>query len=173
MPKGMKIDHQALSKRRLKALEYYKKGIWQSEISRRLDVPRQTVSRWILAYKTSGKKALLWNGKKGRPPKLSPEAMKNVEKSLLRGPKAFGYKNDLWTLRRVGKLIADQEKITYDQATVWRVLKKMNWSPQRPAKKAIQRNEEAIEIWRKKRWPQVKKKPAKTRPEFSSLTKVI
>lgn len=173
MPKGMKIDHEALAERRLSALKLYKSGVWQSEISRRLDVPRQTVSRWILAYKSSGKKALAWNGRKGRPSKLSPQALRNIEKALLRGPKAFGYKNDLWTLRRVGKLISEMENITYDQATVWRLLKKMNWSPQRPAKKAIQRNEAAIEIWRKERWPEVKKKPGKSMPKYSLSTKVV
>lgn len=173
MPKGMKIDHEALAARRLKALALYKAGIWQSEISRRLDVPRQTVNRWILAYKASGKKALIWNGKKGRPSKLSPQALRNIEKALLRGPKAFGYKNDLWTLRRVGKLISETENITYDQATVWRVLRKLNWSPQRPAKKAIQRNEAAIDTWRRESWPRIKKKPEIPGRKYSSSTKAV
>jgi transposase len=173
MPKGMKIDHKELESRRLNALEFHKRGVWQSEISRRLSVSRQTVSRWILAYKSEGKKALVWNGKKGRPRKLAEPGIKRIEKALLLGPKAFGYKNDLWTLRRIGKLIKDRENITYDQATVWRLLKKMNWSPQRPAKKAIQRDETAIETWRKKRWPQVKKKPENSGPKYSSSMKVV
>ncbi len=105
--------------------------------------------------------------------KLSPQALRRIEKALLRGPKAFGYKNDLWTLRRVGKLISEMENITYDQATVWRLLKKMNWSPERPAKKAIQRDEAAIEIWRQEGWPQVKKKTGKSMPKYSSSTKVV
>lgn len=173
MPKGLRIDHEALATRRLKALELYRAGIWQSEISRKLDVSRQTVSRWILAYKTSGKKALVWNGKKGRPSKLSPQALRRIEKALLRGPKAFGYKTDLWTLRRIRDLISKMEGVTYDQATVWRLLKKLSWSPQRPAKKAIQRDEAAIETWRKEAWPRIKKKPEIQGQEYFLSTKAV
>jgi len=47
--------------------------------------------------------------------------------------------------------------VHYHPGHVWRVLQKMRWSLQRPAKQAKERNAEAVEEWKGETWPALKK----------------
>jgi len=88
----------------------------------------------------------------GRKPKLADEQLAAVEEALIKGAEAHCYANALWTLPRVAEVI---ERVLRDQ---------LDWSWQRPARRAVERNDEAVEQWIKKRWPQLKKAPgARTR----------
>jgi len=66
---------------------------------------------------------------------------------------ALGYPTDLWTPPRVGELIEKEFGRRYSDTLVWRILKSMNWSCQRPTGRAMQRDEGANQEWKKKRWP--------------------
>jgi transposase len=95
--------------------------------------------------------------------------MAQLEQCLKQGPEQFGYLSGLWTLARVGKLIEQQHGVRYDASQVWRILRKLNWSCQRPTGRARERDEAAIQYWKKVRWPQLKKKrSAKAAPSSSS-----
>jgi transposase len=76
----------------------------------------------------------------------------------MRGAEAFGYRGDLWTRARIGEVIEREYGVRYSESQVARLLKEWGWSLQRPTKRALQRNEEAIQEWREKRWPAIKKK---------------
>lgn len=77
-----------------------------------------------------------------------------------KGPKANGYATDLWTLARVTEVIEAVPGVSYHRGHVWRILREqLGWSRQRPARQAIERDDEAIERWAKERWPKVKKAP--------------
>ena len=79
---------------------------------------------------------------------------------LLTGPIANGYGTDLWTLKRVRLLIEKQFGIAYSDVHVWRILGSLGFSSQKPEKRAMERNEEAVVHWKKRTWPALKKKPA-------------
>jgi transposase len=71
-----------------------------------------------------------------------------------------GYATDLWTLRRIAKLIEKEFAVVYSASAVWRLLvADLKWSTQKPERRATQRNEAAIEQWKRTTWPQIKKKP--------------
>jgi transposase len=90
---------------------------------------------------------------------LSPGQKKHLERILLRGAQAMGYATELWTLRRIGEVIRKQFSVRYSTSAVWRLLVvDMNWSTQKPERRATQRDEAAIDTWRKEQWPQIKKK---------------
>jgi transposase len=63
----------------------------------------------------------------------------------------------MWTLPRIGALIQERFGVQFAQSSVWRTLQTMGWSPQRPARQARQRDEEAIRTWKNKRWAELKK----------------
>jgi transposase len=90
---------------------------------------------------------------------------------LLEGPEKLGYETPLWTCDRVGHLIQEEFGIRYHSGHVWKILRQLNWSPQRPAGRALERNEEAIAHWKRKTWPEIKKKPKKKGARSSSSTK--
>ena len=90
---------------------------------------------------------------------MSASDLAKVERALEKGPKANGFPTDLWTLARVAEVIERVTGVKYHPGHVWRVLRQMGWSRQRPARRAIERDDEAIEQWVNERWPKVKKTP--------------
>jgi transposase len=90
---------------------------------------------------------------------------------LLEGPEQLGYETPLWTCERVAHLIEQEFGVRYHAGHVWKLLRQLNWSPQRPAGRALERNEEAIGEWKRKTWPAIKKKPKKKTARSSSSTK--
>jgi transposase len=89
---------------------------------------------------------------------LSPEQLAQVESALIQGAEANGYPNDVWTLQRAAQVIQRVTGVSYHPARVWHILRHgLDWTWQRPARQATERNDEAIQRWVKKRWPQLKK----------------
>jgi len=96
-------------------------------------------------------------GRAGRKPRLDRRQWAQVEAALLQGPAAHGFATTLWTLPRIAAVIARRTGVRYHPAHVWRILQGLQWSLQRPARQARERDEAAIGQWRRRRWPQVKK----------------
>jgi transposase len=145
--------------RRMRAADLFATGVAQAEIGRELEVSHQTVSDWHEKWVAGGKAALKRTGQPGRPAKVGASDLAKVERALEKGPKANGFATDLWTLARVAEVIERVTGVKYHPGHVWRVLRQMGWSRQRPARRAIERDDEAIEQWVNQRWPKVKKTP--------------
>ena len=157
-PAGVRRDFEALERRRMAAAKLLKQGVSQAEVARRLGVHRQSVIRWARRLAQSGRAGLKQAARAGRKPKLSAAQLRRVEQALKRGPEALGYATGLWTAGRVRELIEYQTGVRYHEAHVWRILRKLNWTCQRPAGRALERDEEVIRRWKRYRWPQLKKK---------------
>lgn len=160
-----------MEKRRQKAGGLFDKGILAPEAARRLGVARQVAYRWKEAWETGGKKALASKGPAGRKARLTAAQTQQVEAALLAGPAAQGYKTSLWTLPRVAALIKDLTGVCYHPGHVWRLLGASGFSCQRPERRAVERDEEAIRRWQRVEWPALKKRPADKSGPSSLLTK--
>jgi transposase len=145
--------------RRMRAVDLLEEGrLSKAEIGRQLGVAHQTVSDWHELYVKGGRDALRAAGRAGRLPKLDAAQLELIETELLKGARCHGYENDLWTLRRVAEVIERLTGVSYHPNHVWRILHdKLGWSCQRPARRAVERNEEAIEHSVKHTWPAIKK----------------
>jgi len=82
-------------------------------------------------------------------------------KLLLRGAGKHGYSTELWTLKRVAEVIAVNFGVRYHPGHVWHVLRSMRWSNQKPERRARERDDQAVERWRREDWPRIKKRPKK------------
>jgi len=164
-------DFDELENRRKKATQLFRKGKRQADVARQLGVSRQSVSRWFQAWKQRGARAWRRAGSPGRNCRLTAAQQKWVERALLRGAQANGFNSNLWTLSRVARVIERQTGVRYHPGHVWRVLQKMRWSLQRPAKRAKERNAEAVQTWEGKTWPDLKKKLAERGLGWSSKTR--
>jgi transposase len=152
-------DFEALEKRLRRAARMFSSGTKQAEVARVLGVSRQSVSRWYKDWQKAGIKALKAAGRAGRKPKIGAGDLKKIDMALRQGARANGFNTDLWTLRRVAKVIEAVTGVHYHQGHVWRILREsMGWSLQRPAKRAKERNEEAVKVWVSQTWPELKKK---------------
>ena len=151
-------DFAAMEERRMRAVDLFEQGVIPAEIARQVGVGHQTVSDWRTVWRQGGRDALRAAGRAGRLPKLGGEQLVQVEAALANGPEANGYATDLWTLARVAEVIERVSGVSYHPRHVWRILREqLGWTWQRPARRATERNDEAIHQWVKGRWPQVKK----------------
>jgi|SRR5215472_8444007 len=170
-PAGVRRDFEKLEERRLEGARLLREGLSQSEVARELGVHRQSVSRWARQFKHGGVHGLRKAERTGRPPKLTQGQMRDIEGALKRGPEGLGYSSGLWTARRVRELIKQQTGVRYHEDHVWRILRKLGWSCQRPTGRALERNEQAIKRWKQITWPRIKKKPSRSGAPSSSSTR--
>lgn len=152
-------DYATEQVRRLEAGRLFEEGLRQADVVRRLGVSRQTASRWHRCWQEGGMEALRGPGRTGRNPKLSQDQLSQLEAILREGPEAFGYRTNLWTLKRIAQVIWKQFRVRYHPGHVWKLLGALGWSCQRPESRARERDEVAIGRWIKRRWPAIKKKP--------------
>ena len=171
-PRGGRRDFEALEKRRLEAVRLVLEQDWsQSQAARRVKAAQQSVSRWVGQYRARGSAGLRQAERAGRKPLLDAAQLEHLVSLLLQGPEAHGFPTPLWSCPRVARLIADEFGVRYHEGHVWKILRALNWSPQRLVGKARERNEEAIRTWKRKTWPAIKKKQKKKTARLSSSTK--
>jgi transposase len=104
------------------------------------------VSDWHDAWEERGANALRGAGRAGRLPRLSAAQLAEVEVALEKGLRAHGFPTELWNLARVVAVIEQVTGVTYSQSQAWRILReKLGWSRQRPARRALERDDQAIE----------------------------
>ncbi len=162
---------EELERRRIRALELLKNGLWPVEVAGRVGVDRRSVRRWKAAARAGGKRAVRARPTPGRPPKLAEKDRRRLVAALIKGARAAGYPTDLWTCPRVAQMIARRFQVHYHVAHVGRLLYALGFSPQKPARRAIERNEEAIHRWVQVEWPRVKKTLPVGARRSSSATK--
>src|SRR5713226_4889551 len=151
-------DFAAMEERRMRAADLFEQDVIPAEIARQGGVSHKIVSDWRAAWRRDGREGLRGAGRAVRLPKLSRDQLALVAVELAKGAEANGYVNDLWTLKRVAEVIERLTGVSYHPAHVWYILRQgLNWSWQRPARRATERNDEAVQHWVKRRWPQLKK----------------
>jgi len=170
-PKGVQRNFEKLEERRFLAGRLLQQKVPQAEVARRVGVHRQSVGRWAQQLAEGGQRALKKAGRAGRKPRLKIADLRRIEHGLKRGPQALGYGTDLWTSGRVAHLIEAECGVRYHPSQAWRILRQLGWSCQRPAGRALERNEEKIRQWKQKRWPEIKKKPKRSGARSFSSTK--
>ena len=152
-------DAQAMEVRRLSAIPLLRAGESLSSIARRLNVSRQAVFVWARQLRQRGRAGLRRRPRPGRPPKLARTQLAQVPRLLAQGAEAHGFSTSLWTTERVADLIWRRFQVRYDRDHVCRLLHHFGWSWQKPARRARERDEAAIQRWVQQTWPQIKKTP--------------
>lgn len=166
-PAGVRRDFKELERRRLKAAKLFERGWSQADVARELGVSRESVRRWADTVEEQGSEGLRRSARVGRPSRLAAADLERLGALLEQGPEVHGFGTNLWTCERVAELIDRHFGVRFHEAHVWRVLRRMGWSCQRPVGRALERDEEAIARWKRVEWPRIKKKPL-GRPELSS-----
>jgi transposase len=163
-----KRDLKALELRRRKGMGMLARGVAQAEVARVLEVSRQTVSNWERARQADPQ---AWRRRPlGKPGGMGAAERTRLSKALVAGAVASGFPTELWTLARVAALLEVQFGRVYSLVHVWRLLRELGFSSQRPTGRAIQRDEAAILAWKKQRWPALKKSAAPRAARSSSST---
>jgi transposase len=159
--------HNWKEARRLQAWRLKQQGWSQRQIAEALGVSEGAVSQWMTRVREGGPQALRHRPAPGAPPRLAPEQLAQLPSLLERGPEAYGFRGQLWTRSRIAAVIQRAFGVSYHPRHVGRLCKAMRWSPQRPARRARQRDETAIAQWHDDTWPAIQKgRTHSSRPSF-------
>jgi transposase len=135
---------EELERRRRRAVELVQQGESPTLIARILGVGRTSLYRW-LALAEQSSDALAAKPHPGPVPRLSGAQLQELERLLLEGARTHGWHNDLWSAHRVAEVIRRHFGVVYHTEHVRKIIRRrLNWSSQKPQKKAKQRNDAKI-----------------------------
>jgi transposase len=157
-----KLTQDQIEERRLEGGRLLRAGrLTHAAIARRLGVSLRAVRQWakqLRDHPASGLKALRSRPRSGRPPRLSADPWRNVLRILRKGALKAGFETDRWTLRRIRDLIRRQFAVAYHPNYLAARLRASGWSPQIPAVRAKERDEEVIRAWLEQEGPRIRRK---------------
>jgi transposase len=142
--------------RRFRAWELHQAGWKQTAIADALGVSQGAVSQWLKRAKTDGVEALRSQPIPGAPRRLSSEQLAQLPSRLNRGAEAYGFRGHVWTGGRVREVIRTEFGVLYSERQAERLLKQIGWSPQKPVRRARQRDEAKGASFKEDRWPTLK-----------------
>jgi hypothetical protein len=93
--------------------------------------------------------------KTGRPCALDPAAWERLAALLARGAVNAGFDTERWTVRRVAVVIEREFGVTYHLRSLGRVRRAHGGSPQRPATRALERNDALVASWLMRDWSRI------------------
>jgi transposase len=163
-------DRRRREQVRLSAVEKFEQDVTTAEIAVELRVTERSVRRWRQAWEAGGAEGLTSKGQAARC-RLDDAQLTELDRVLGAGPLAAGWEDQRWTLARVRDLIAAKFRVQYTVPGTWYLLRRLGWSCQLGARRAIERDDGAIEVWKKEAWPQVKERRRPSAPGSSSRTR--
>ena len=124
-------------------------------VAAELRVTERSVRRWRQAWLAGGTAGLASRGQAARC-RLDEQQLAALDAVLDAGPLAAGYQDQRWTLARIRDLVARKFRVQYTIPGIWYLLRRRGWTCQSGARRAIERDDGAIEVWKTQTWPQVK-----------------
>jgi transposase len=153
---GRTFDHQTLEAIRMMAVERVREGEHPADVIASYGFNRTTIYKWLNAADDAGDEALRSTPATGRPPSLTPEQEQQVFRWVNgKDPRQYGLDFGLWTRSIVAELIAQKFGIQLGLTAIGKLLAKLGLTPQKPLQRAYQRDPQAIEQWRRERYPAI------------------
>ena len=147
-------------RRRVRAGRMLLAGKTPAQAALAVGVARQTVYTWKAVLNEGGIDALRDMPMRGRPSRLDDEQLQALARVLLQSPTEHGFGTELWTLKRVGVVVQRMFGVEFSISQIWRILGGLGFSVQKPERRALERDEDAVQSWKRKTWPALKKKPS-------------
>ena len=161
---------EELERRRRLAIDRLREGYTQQQVADFLDIHVRSVRLWWRQFRLHGDAGLNAKPQPGRPRKLSQRQEGSVLNWLRKNPKSFGFATELWTAPRLAQVILRKFGIEFHPRYVNQWLAERRITPQKPQRKARERNDVDIERWKKHDWPRIKNGRAANGPPWSSST---
>ncbi len=155
-----------LEGRRFRAWELREKGWTQQRIAEALGVTmgvtmgvtKGAVSQWLKKAAAGGVETLHHRKRSGAPSRLTSSQKSELPELLSKGAESHGFRGELWTCKRVAAVIRRHYGVSYHPSHVSRILGSLEWSLQKPKRRATQRKEDEIREWLEEKWPEIRKK---------------
>lgn len=155
---GRTLSHEALETIRIMAVRRVEEGEAPSDVIRSYGFCRTTIYRWIRRAREHGEAGLRAVKATGRPPELTVKQKQTVAGWITgRDPRQYGFDFGLWTRQIIAELIELRFEISLSVSTVGRLLKELGITPQKPVRRAYERDDEAVERWMKQEYPKLRR----------------
>ncbi|MFF7603466.1 winged helix-turn-helix domain-containing protein [Streptomyces mirabilis] len=142
---------------RVQAAELFEQKIEPLEVARRLRVSPKSAYQWHQLLRDGGVQALASRGPSGSRCRLSLRCLEKLAAYLEQGPAAHGWVEDqVWTAARVATLIGRKFHVSYSVSGATRLMHRLGFSPQVPARRVAERDEQAVTVWKEATWDEVK-----------------
>ena len=157
---GRTLDHNTLEHIRIQAVRrVIEDGESPSEVMRSYGLCRTTIYPWLRDFKDKGWEALAESIAQGPEPKLTDKQKQQVKRWILgKDPRQYGFDFGLWSRRIVQQLIQEKMGIEFCLTSVGKLLASMNITPQKPLRRAYERDPVAVGLWEKESYPHLKKR---------------
>jgi transposase len=168
---GRTLNHKALEHMRVLAVKrVVEDGEAPSEVMKSFGLCRTSIYRWLRRYEDQGMEALVEKIAQGAEPKLSEKQRQQVKRWILgKDPRQYGFDFGLWSRRIVGTLIQEKMGIELGLTTVGRLLASLDITPQKPLRRAYERDPQAVEQWRKETYPKLSRRAKRVRARIFFL----
>jgi transposase len=157
-----KLDHKTLEEIRIRAVRQVLAGESPESVIKALGFHRSRIYQWLALYKEGGEKALRAKKIEGRPCKLQEKQANQLFDIIAQGsPLQYHFAFALWTVSLIRELIQAKFSISLSEVSVWRILKRIGLSPQRPLFRAYQQDPQSVNQYLKTEYPTLKKRAKK------------
>ena len=148
------LDHGTLEEMRRLAVRRVKAGETQASVAESLEVHPRTVSKWIVAEREAGPEALASRKSSGRPPGLTEVERDELLRLIVgKSPLQLAFGTALWSVPVILDVVQKRFGKVLHATTVLRTLHKMGLTPQKPSRRAFQRDEDACRTWATETFP--------------------
>jgi transposase len=167
---GRTLSHEASEAIRKMAVCRVQAGERPGAVIRAYGLCRTTIYKWLRAVKRGGEAALASRKARGPAGKLSPRQKQQVRRWICgKDPRQYGFDFGLWTRKIVAALIQQKMGMKVSLNTVGRVLAEMGITPQKPLRRAYQRDPVAVEKWQREEFPAIDKRAKRLGAELFFL----
>ena len=161
---GRALDHKTLEEIRIRAVQSVEAGESPEDVIRTLGFGRTVIYNWLAKYREGGIDALRAKAISGRPSKMTGRQLQWVYKTVTgKSPLQLRFEFALWTRSMIRELIREKFGVRLSEVSVGRMLRKLGLSPQKPLRRAYERDPKLVEIWRKKQFPEIRRLAKKER----------
>ncbi len=155
---GRALDHKTLEEIRIRAVQRVEAGESPEDVIRALGFARTVIYDWLAKYREGGIDALRAKPISGRPSKMTGRQLEWVYKTVTgKNPLQLRFELALWTRSMIRELIREKFGVHLSEVSVGRMLRKLGLSPQRPLRRAYERDPEFVESWRNKDLPKIRR----------------
>lgn len=159
------LTHEALYESRKHAIRLHQEGLTRVKIAEIVGAHRNTIGEWIADWEANGsrvRKPKKAGRPKGSGKSLTPEMEREIKKAIVdHSPEQLKFDFALWTRDAVRLLIRELYNFDMPIRTVGEYLKRWGFTPQRPVRRAYERNPKAVRKWLDETYPAIHKRAIK------------
>ena len=123
---------------------------------------RTSIYPWLREFKRHGWAALAESVSQGPEPKLGEHLRQRVKRWILgKDPRQYGFDFGLWTRRIVQQLSQEKLEVALSLTSVGKLLASLNVTPQKPLRRAYERDPKAVRLWLEEVYPKLQRRAKK------------